>query len=32
MMNDEEREYWIEEVVPWRDPVYPEEEKCGEES
>ena len=32
MMDDEEREYWIEEIVPWGEPVYPEEEKYGEES
>ena len=32
MMNDEESEYWIEEVVSWGEPVYPEEERYGEES
>ena len=31
-MDDEERDYWIEEVVPWGEPVYPDEERCGEES
>lgn len=31
-MDDEETDYWIEEVVPWSEPVYPDEEKCGEES
>jgi hypothetical protein len=32
MIDDEEREYWIEEVVPWGEPEYPEEDRYSEES
>ena len=31
MIDDEQREYWIEERVRWGEPVYPEED-TGEES
>jgi hypothetical protein len=31
-VNEEEREYWIEEIVPWGEPMYPDEEKYGDES
>ena len=27
MIDEEERDYWIEETVPWAEPVYPEEER-----
>jgi len=31
-MDDEERDYWIEETVPWAETVYPDEEMFDEES
>jgi hypothetical protein len=31
-VDEEEREYWIEEIVSWGESVYPDEEKYDEES
>ena len=31
-MDNEQRDYWIEQVVPWDEPIYPDEERYNEES